>query len=699
MPSTIDSVASVAPAAQRDAGGGALQASESRYRRLFEAAQDGILLINAETAQIEDANPYLIEMLGYSHAEMLGRKLWEVGAFADVDKSADMFARLQATGYVRYADLPLKTKLGALISVEFISNAYDCEGVRVIQCNVRNITEQRAAEEQVRKLSLVVEQMPVSVVIANPAADIEYVNEALLQHSGYRRDEIVGQSMRMLLSSARDAPGAAEQHHALVQGQPWKGDVVGRRKDGSEFTGYTIVAPIRRADGTTSHSVTVTEDVTQRRRDADELERHRQHLEELVATRTRELADAKQAADAANVAKSAFLSNMSHEIRTPLGAIIGLAYLIRRSQVTPQQADWLTKLELAGQHLLELINAILELSRIDAGKLVLEESAVRVEAIAANVVSLLFEAAKAKHVHLAVEVQAVPGGLVGDAPRLQQALLNYVNNAVKFTEAGDITVRVTCPEQTADHALLRFEVHDTGIGIAADMLPRLFSAFEQGDSSTSRRFGGTGLGLTIVRELARHMGGDAGATSRLGVGSTFWFTARLRKNHHAQVDLSAAAGSARSRLARDFPSARILLVDDERTNREVTLEVLGTAALHVDVAASGHQAILLAAQRSYDVILMDLQMPAMDGLEATRRIRMLPGGAGSAIVALTANAFTTDKARCLEAGMDVFLTKPFDADVLFETLARALARRRDALAGAASAAAPAGGHPSFEPPP
>ncbi len=697
MPSTLEPAASVVPAARHDGRNSSLQASESRYRRLFEAAQDGILLINAETAQIEDANPYLIEMLGYSHAEMLGRKLWEVGAFADVDKSTDMFARLQATGYVRYSDLPLKTKRGALISVEFISNAYDCEGVRVIQCNVRNITEQRAAEDQVRKLSRVVEQIPVSVVISNTGADIEYVNEALLRHSGYRRDEIIGRSMRMLLSGAAGAESAAAQHRALVQGQSWTGEVVGRRKDGSEFTGYTIVAPIRRSDGTTSHCVTITEDVTQHRRDAEELERHRQHLEELVAIRTRELAVSQQAADAANIAKSAFLSNMSHEIRTPLGAIIGLAYLIRRSQVTPQQADWLTKLELAGQHLLELINAILELSRIDAGKLVLEESAVRVETIAANAVSLMHEAAKAKQVRLAVEVQAIPAALMGDAPRLQQALLNYVNNAVKFTEAGDVTVRVMCTEQTDHDALVRFEVQDTGIGIAADVLPRLFSAFEQGDSSTSRRFGGTGLGLTIVRELARHMGGDAGATSRLGVGSTFWFTARLRKNLRPPAELLAGAGPARTRLARDFPSARILLVDDERTNREVTLEVLGTAALHVDVAASGHQAILLAAQRSYDLILMDVQMPTMDGLEATRRIRMLPGGAGSAIVALTANAFTADKARCLEAGMDDFLAKPFDADVLFETLVRALARRRDALTGAAAAQTAAAGHPSTAP--
>jgi PAS domain S-box-containing protein len=653
----------------------ALRASESRYRRLFEAAQDGILLLNAETAQIEDANPYVIGLLGYSHAEMLGKKLWEVGAFADAAKSADMFAQLQDRGYVRYADLPLKTRTGALINVEFVSNAYDCAGVRVIQCNIRNITDQRKAEEQVRKLSLVVEQSPECIVISNLDTEIEYVNEALLCHSGYSREEIVGKKARILHAPLNGLETYTDLLAAVTQGRSWKGEFRSRRKDGSEFTESAIVAPIRQPDGTTSHYVTITQDNTQRKRDAEELERYRHRLEDLVEFRTRELAVAKQAAEAANIAKSAFLANMSHEIRTPLVAITGMAYLIRRSQVTPQQAEWLTMLEAGGQHLLELINAVLDLSKIDAGKLVLEEGDVSVGRIAANVASMFFERAAAKHLKLLVETQAVPRALLGDAPRLQQALVNYAANAVKFTDSGSVTLRALCVEDNPSNALVRFEVQDTGIGVAPAALPRLFSAFEQADNSTTRKYGGTGLGLAIVKQLARLMGGDVGVESRPGLGSTFWFTARLRKNAQPGAVHAVQESSAQAELTRSHAGARILLVDDEPMNREVTLELLRSAVPNVDVAQDGNEAVKLAALRVYDLILMDVQMPGMDGLEATRRIRSLPAGADTPIIALTANAFAEDKARCLAAGMDDFLAKPFHPDSLFRTLVKWLSRK------------------------
>jgi PAS domain S-box-containing protein len=659
----------------------ALRASESRYRRLFEAAQDGILLLNAETAQIEDANPYLIGMLGYTHAEMLGKKLWEVGAFADIGKNADMFMQLQAKGYVRYDDLPLKTRTGALVNVEFVSNAYECEGVRVIQCNVRNITEQRQAEEQVRKLSRVVEQSSESIVISSLDARIEYVNEALLQHTGYRREELVGDSDRVLRSGSMPAQTMAEVQAALARGQTWKGELGSRRKDGSDYTESAIVAPIRQPDGRTSHYVAISADNTQAKRDAEELDSHRHHLEDLVALRTRELAEAKKAAEAANIAKSAFLANMSHEIRTPLAAITGMAYLIRRSRVTPQQAEWLTMLEAGGRHLLELINAVLDLSKIDAGKLLLEEAEVNVGRVAANVASMLFERAAAKHLRLSVETQAFPRGLLGDAPRLQQALLNYAGNAIKFTRDGSVTLRVACAEEAADSVLVRFEVQDTGIGIAAETLPRLFSAFEQADNSTTRNFGGTGLGLAIVRQLARLMGGDVGVTSTPGVGSTFWFTARLRKTTQPpQAATGLPVSSAEARLVHDYQGVRVLLVEDEPINREITLQLLRAALPNVDVALDGGEAVRLVEAHEYDLILMDIQMPRMDGLEATRRIRLLPTGACTPIVALTANAFAEDKARCLAAGMDDFLAKPFNPEALYETLATWLSRRRRSTA-------------------
>jgi len=519
-----------APAGAAETAAAALRTSETRYRRLFETAQDGIFIINASTGQIDDVNPYLEHLLGYTHGEMLGKKLWEVGAFADVERCKEMFAELQAQGYVRYDDLPLKTCGGSFINVEFVSNSYDCDGVQVMQCNIRDITDQRRAE-------------------------------------------------------------------------------------------------------------------------------------------------------AANAAKSAFLANMSHEIRTPLGAITGMAYLIRRSQVTPQQADWLTKLELAAQHLLELINAVLDLSKIESGRLALDEVAVSVPRITSNVVSMLVQAASAANVTLNVETTPLPQSLVGDAPRLQQALLNYVGNAIKFTPAGSVTVRAVCVEDTAGSALLRFEVQDTGIGIAPEVLPRLFTAFEQADNSTSRRYGGTGLGLVIVRQLARLMGGDAGASSRPGQGSTFWFTARLRKDNRVAAPMHFASNSAHERLAQEFSSARLLVVDDDEVNCEVTLALMRSALPQTEAVRDGLEAVRRAELQPYDLILMDVQMPGINGLETCRRIRGLPGGAGTAIVALTANAFADDRRVCLEAGMDDFLTKPVVAELLFETVLRWLLRARATARG------------------
>jgi CheY-like chemotaxis protein len=264
---------------------------------------------------------------------------------------------------------------------------------------------------------------------------------------------------------------------------------------------------------------------------------------------------------------------------------------------------------------------------------------------------------------------------MGDTARLQQALLNYAGNAVKFTKSGSVTLGISCIEDEATSALLRFEVRDTGIGIDAAILPRLFTAFEQADNSTTRSYGGTGLGLAIVHQLARMMGGNTGVTSTLGAGSCFWFTARLRKFVRLGRVPAAEPGSAEARLALEFPDARILLVDDEPINREVTQELLGAVIAQVDVADNGIEALRKAGRQHYDLILMDMQMPGMDGLEATRLIRALPDGATTRIVALTANAFSDDKARCLAAGMDGFVAKPFNIEVLFDAVVNALSRR------------------------
>lgn len=413
-------------------------------------------------------------------------------------------------------------------------------------------------------------------------------------------------------------------------------------------------------------------DQTSRRLHAELLER----TAELEAT-NRMLAKAKLLAEAANTTKSSFLANISHEIRTPLNAITGMVHLMRRGGVTPEQAERLGKMEAAGHHLLDIINAVLEISKIEAGKFTLEETAVNIGNVVSNVASMLFEKAQAKNIKLEVETVAESYHLLGDPTRLQQVLLNIATNAVKFTDQGSVVLRTSTQEEAYGTAMVRFEVQDTGIGIAPDVIEKLFSPFEQADNSTTRKYGGTGLGLAITKKLAQLMGGDAGVVSTPGVGSTFWFTARLKQCKATnQMREEAPPGSSEAILKSEFPGRRILLVEDEPINCEVTLELLKDTKLIIDTAKDGIEALALAKQYEYALILMDMQMPCMGGLEATRQIRKLPNRKSLPIVAMTANAFTEDRVRCFDAGMNDFISKPIDPDILFDVVLKWLRRIR-----------------------
>jgi PAS domain S-box-containing protein len=374
-------------------------------------------------------------------------------------------------------------------------------------------------------------------------------------------------------------------------------------------------------------------------------------------------------AESAATAKSSFLANMSHEIRTPLHAITGMANLIRRESLTANQSEHLRKLESASGHLLNLLSDILDLSKIDANMLTLEEAPLQVDAIVSNVLAMVYDRAHSKQLELASEINQVPNNLIGDVTRLRQALLNYITNAIKFTEAGRVFVGVQCLEDSQESALLRFEVRDTGIGIEPKVVDLLFSDFMQADNSTTRKFGGTGLGLSITRKLAQLMGGEAGAMSTPGQGSTFWFTARLNKGHGQQeLMLQEPQADALSLLREKHEGLRVLVVDDELVNGEIASILLEDAGLKVDHAEDGIRAVDLAGQTVYGAILMDMQMPRMDGLDATRNILQLPGYANVPIVAMTGNAFAEDKARCLAAGMVDFIAKPFLPEELYGKL-------------------------------
>ena len=539
-------------------------------------------------------------------------------------------------------------------------NNLDTETVQLISNELWRLVKQKRSDIQLRKLALVVEQSPESIIVTDRESKIEYVNLAFTKTSGYSLNEVIGKKPNFLKSGKTPDSTYKELWDSLLQGKIWKGEFYNKNKAGIEYIEFAIIAPIRQLNNEITHYVAVKEDITEKKRIGEELERYQHHLEEVIKERTFELELARKNAETANRAKSSFLANMSHEIRTPIGSIVGITHLLNLSNLDNEYKLQLKKINDSAEHLLSIINDILDLSKIESGKMSIEKTNFHVEEIFNPLKSLLKDRAENKGIKLFFDYKAIPIWLKGDPTRLRQALLNYLSNALKFTNKGKITVRAEILDTRNKEVTLKFIVEDTGIGVKTNNKLSLFDAFEQEDSSTTRKYGGTGLGLAITKHLVHLMGGQVGIESKENIGSLFWFTANL----HIGKPMKRGNVGYDIVIPDNLSEAKVLLVDDNNINREVVAEIIKKYGLLVDTACNGLDAVNKVINNGYDIVLMDIQMPEMDGLEATQKILASPDNGNLPIIAMTANVFEDDKLACEKAGMVDFIPKPVEPELL-----------------------------------
>ncbi len=741
------------------------------------------------------ANMAACEELGYTIEEFIGLEI----SYLDVDTSTEAVAQIKA--YLEELPRPMqfesrfRRRDGDLIDVEVTVFLAQDEERTVHVANFKDITEQKRAASEISRqrstMHALVSSIPDPIFYKDHEGRYLGCNEAYANMVGHSIADIRGLTCEDLFppdvaAAMRTRENAMLQSLQRVSAEHWV-----TYPDGRRALLDTMVSPLWYEDGKQGGLLGVSRDITDRKEEENTIRR------------------AKESAEEATQMKSDFLANMSHEIRTPMNAIIGMSHLALKTHLTPRQRDYITKVQSSGQHLLGIINDILDFSKVEAGKLTIENIDFELDKVLDNVANLITEKCSDKRLELIFSIAPdVPPTLVGDSLRVGQILINYANNAVKYTEQGEVVIAARLKERTDHDVLLHFSVSDTGIGLTDEQISRLFQSFSQADSSTTRRFGGTGLGLAISKNLAGLMGGEVGVTSVPGSGSTFWFTVRLgisalprrvllpkadlrgRKalvvddNIHARAvlrgmlegmtfkvnDVASGAEALRALQSADangepfdvvyldwrmpemdgmetaryiqalglapepvllmvsahgreemiheagslgltgvlvkpvspsvlfdttmqalgesrFESrfgglgtaagmeqlaevrgARILLAEDNDINQQIACELLQDAGFTVEVAENGQIALDKVQQADYDLVLMDMQMPVMDGIDATVAIRRISRLNAMPIVAMTANAMAEDRQSCLKAGMNDFLTKPIDPDGLWKML-------------------------------
>ena len=618
--------------------------AEERATRMLESSPIAVVINRPDGTPIF-GNQRACELAGVTLDDYMRRSV--IGWFRDQDQAARLLARLKDGQPVRDREVAMVNARGEPFWTLLTMAMIDVHGAPAVISWAYDITGRKQAELELRKLSRAVEQSPAMVVISDPLGIIEYANPRYCRVCGRTLDDLRNGLPELLDEHDRPLDFVAPMRATLTDGKLWRTECRLRSRSGASPWVVVSVSGLITPGGGLAQCVWVLEDITASRE------------------ATRALAEAKQLAEEAAEAKSRFLANMSHEIRTPMNAIIGLSRLALAGDLDAQQRDYVGKINAAGRSLLTLINDILDFSRIEAGKLVLENHTFELDEMLETVVTFVGQRAEEKGLEFLLEVGSeVPRQLIGDPLRLGQVVTNLVGNAIKFTSEGEVRVAVRCGRRESRRLELCFEVRDTGIGMDAEQQGRLFVAFSQGDSSTTRRFGGSGLGLSIARELVEMMQGTIAVDSEPGRGSCFRFD--------AWFGIVDEAG-ARRRLPGVLAKLRVLVVDDHPSARDVMLGVLAGLPLRADAAASGGDclAMVRSAPESdpYGLVLVDMRMPGMDGIETTRRLKN-DRNLQNVPAVLVVSAFGDNAAEqaALDAGADGYLHKPLTTSSLLDSV-------------------------------
>lgn len=655
-----------------------LQSSQQTLNAIFSGAQDGILLADLKTKSFIDANPAICDMLGYSKQELLSTSLNDICSLNYQGEVTYPFAHISVNNHPKALDIPILCKDGTLLDADINSAILELEGRYLLAGFFRNISERKALD---KKLAQYREQLEDRV-----AARTEELNAAnkLLEETQFAMDRVGIGIMKIDAETGHIL--SANDFILKITGfdrnelRAKKIDILDSGNFGQKF--HSIVNTIREQGNL---SITSEQRLKDKRIIPVAIKSYYHTSEDYLTVFVTDISEQKRAeraiiqaqrqAEAASQAKGAFIANMSHELRTPLNVIIGITNIAQRMTQEQSLLGQLDKIEHASKHLLQIINDILDLSKIEANRLVLEQIPLQLAPVAANIVTLLNSKTEEKGISLAVEIEPKIRDItyIGDPLRLEQILINLTSNAIKFTEKGSVTISIRPLENCPEYSRLIFEIKDTGIGMTPDEKKRLFTNFEQADNSMTRKYGGTGLGLSICKRLVGLMKGEIGCDSQPEVGSTFWFKIKINKLSDQandsifdiQKDLQQ---NAEKHLKTDYTGAKILLVEDDAINQEVALFYLEEVEFQIDVAEDGEQAYHKAQEKQYDLILMDMQMPKMNGIESTKLIRADSKNINTPIIAMTANAFSDDRQRCIEAGMNDHFAKPFQPDQLYQLI-------------------------------